>query len=352
MESKINLLRQERVRLVAKNNKKVLQTELKVLRKLNFMIERITELETENAELRKENTVIPDLRNKISVFDAEITELKCRNTEVLRANGEYNERHDIKIKKLEQNNAELEVRLAVVEQSVAMNGQPQNDKEVISEILPEISTPNNNTDIKLSKDKKTDFFLDEVHKEKVSNEIRQKNREKKLLCKLSTKDLKLNNSIDEIMIKEKIGMKKSQRTDLRIKLYTNINFLFYQNMEEFLLTKESLNIIRISTALFVQVEQGEWMGILKKKLGTKIELNNINVENLGFDHPICLEVLNIKSEPFTNIPGLFCDIFKELFQKYKLDQNHVILDACKDFIQKEESNINEDEDLDNINYRK
>ena len=37
------------------------------------------------------------------------------------------------------------------------------------------------------------------------------------------------------------------------KLYTNINFLFYQNIEEFLLTKEP-HIIRISTALFVQVE--------------------------------------------------------------------------------------------------
>jgi len=83
-----------------------------------------------------------------------------------------------------------------------------------------------------------------------------------------------------------------------------------------------------------------------------MELNNINVENLGFDHLICSEVLDIKSEPFTNIPGSFCDIFKEPFQKYKLDQNHVILDACKDFIQKEESKINEDEDLDNIDYRK
>src|SRR2546421_7153516 len=53
----------------------------------------------------------------------------------------------------------------------------------------------------------------------------------------------------------------------------------------------------------------------------EMELNNINVENLGFDHPICLEILNIKSELFINIPESFCDIFKELFQKYKLEQN-------------------------------
>ena len=50
------------------------------------------------------------------------------------------------------------------------------------------------------------------------------------------------------------------------KLYININFLFYQNMEEFLLTREPLDIVRISTALFVRVEQGEWTGVLKKEV--------------------------------------------------------------------------------------
>src|SRR6266516_932267 len=37
-------------------------------------------------------------------------------------------------------------------------------------------------------------------------------------------------------------------------------------MEEFLLTKEPLNIIRISTALFVRVEEGEWTGVLEKEV--------------------------------------------------------------------------------------
>src|SRR6266542_2917521 len=45
-----------------------------------------------------------------------------------------------------------------------------------------------------------------------------------------------------------------------------LTFLFYQNMEEFLLTRESLNIIRISTALFVRVEEGEWTGVLEKEV--------------------------------------------------------------------------------------
>src|SRR3954452_4677647 len=84
----------------------------------------------------------------------------------------------------------------------------------------------------------------------------------------------------------------------------------------------------------------------------KMELNNINVENLGFDHSICSGVLNIKSEPFINIPELFCDIFKELFQKYKLEQNQDILDTCKEFIQNEELKINQDEDLRDVEFEK
>ena len=81
-----------------------------------------------------------------------------------------------------------------------------------------------------------------------------------------------------------------------------------------------------------------------------MELEKINVENLEFDHPICSGILDIKSEPFTDIPGSVSNIFKELFQKYKLEQNHDIMEACKEFIQNEESKINMDEVLGNINY--
>ncbi|RGB23706.1 hypothetical protein C1646_774123 [Rhizophagus diaphanus] len=80
------------------------------------------------------------------------------------------------------------------------------------------------------------------------------------------------------------------------------------------------------------------------------ELGEIDVENFGFDHPICSDVLNIKSEPFINMPGSVSDIFKEPFQKYKLEWNHDIMEACIEFIQNEESKINMDELLDNINY--
>ncbi|CAG8498178.1 12634_t:CDS:2, partial [Acaulospora morrowiae] len=75
----------------------------------------------------------------------------------------------------------------------------------------------------------------------------------------------------------------------------------------------------------------------------EMELKEINVEDLGFDHPICSGVLDLKSVPFTNIPGSVCDTFKEPFQKYKLEQNHNVMDTCKEFIRNEESKINIDE---------
>ena len=37
-------------------------------------------------------------------------------------------------------------------------------------------------------------------------------------------------------------------------------------MEEFLLAKEPLDIVRISTALYIRVEQGEWTGVLEKEV--------------------------------------------------------------------------------------
>ncbi|GBC30661.2 kinase-like domain-containing protein [Rhizophagus irregularis DAOM 181602=DAOM 197198] len=76
---------------------------------------RITELEAENAELRKENTEIHDLRIKLSVSDAKIAELKRRNNEFLRANAEYNERRNAENAKLKAEKVEFRDRLTKVE---------------------------------------------------------------------------------------------------------------------------------------------------------------------------------------------------------------------------------------------
>ena len=82
------------------------------------------------------------------------------------------------------------------------------------------------------------------------------------------------------------------------------------------------------------------------------ELEEVDVESLGFDHPICSGVLDIRSEPFTEMPVSFCDIFKEPFQEYKLEHSNIILDSCKEFIHNKESKINLDEDLHDVEFGK
>src|SRR6266536_3505690 len=98
---------------------------------LELLKQRITELEAENTELRKENTEIPYLRNKLSVSDAEIAELKRRNIEFLRANKEYNERRDAENAKLkariEEMESEFKDRITKVEQKQTLNDNSSNN---------------------------------------------------------------------------------------------------------------------------------------------------------------------------------------------------------------------------------
>jgi hypothetical protein len=82
------------------------------------------------------------------------------------------------------------------------------------------------------------------------------------------------------------------------------------------------------------------------------ELEEVDVESLGFDHPICSGVLDVRSEPFTKMPVSFCGIFKEPFQEYKLDHNDMIMDTCKEVIHNEETKINLDEDLSDVEFGK
>ncbi len=92
----------------------------------------------------------------------------------------------------------------------------------------------------------------------------------------------------------------------------------------------------------------------KKTMWERIrtELEKIDVDSLRFDHPICSEVLDIKLKPFTKMPESFCDIFKELFEKYKLDHNDLIMDTYREIIYNEESKINLDENLSGVEFGK
>ena len=139
------------------SNDSLRELNAKLLAEIGELRKKFAEIKVENDELKDKNTEIPELRRKFAELEAEKAELKARIARLLNQAVEESKRRDAKVKK-------LEARLTIVE---------QNDKEVIPEVLPEISVPNNNADIKSSIDKKTDSFLDEVHKKKVSNEIRQ-----------------------------------------------------------------------------------------------------------------------------------------------------------------------------------
>jgi len=153
---------------------------------LELLKQRITELEAENS----------GLRIKLSVSNTEIAELKRRNAEFLRANKEYNERRDAENAKLrariEEMKSDFGDRIMKVEQKQILNelrGTSHNSSNHKSSnfnlVADQMSMVTYHekllVDTLLPEDKETDAFLDEVHKKKVSNKIRQRNREKKLL---------------------------------------------------------------------------------------------------------------------------------------------------------------------------
>ncbi|POG83186.1 hypothetical protein GLOIN_2v1761214 [Rhizophagus irregularis DAOM 181602=DAOM 197198] len=140
---------------------------------LELLRQRIRELEAENAEM-------PDLRRKISEFDAEKTELKHRIAEALKMTEEERTRRDAE-------NAKHKARIEELESESGANGN-DHEKPLVDTSLPE--------------DKETDAFLDEMHKKKVSNEIRQRNWE----CQTDRKKLQTQESLlthpEEKMLQE------------------------------------------------------------------------------------------------------------------------------------------------------
>ncbi|PKK56103.1 hypothetical protein RhiirC2_800747, partial [Rhizophagus irregularis] len=161
MESEIDLLRQENARLVAKNY----------------------ELE---AEIVKLSQII-----------------------------EENARRDVRVKELEQKNTELEARLASLEQaSLIVDRQPQNDNEMISEGLPEVSVPavsisefvvdqQNNVDTKSTEDKIIDDCL---LKQTPMSEVLPEITDVHDVCRKQTQleqckpDSKTNNMVPEVSV--------------------------------------------------------------------------------------------------------------------------------------------------------
>src|ERR1043166_1104228 len=183
MQSEIDLLKQRITELEARN----------------------VELETENAEipeLRKKLAEIPELRKKLAEVEARNVEIEARNAELMKQMIEENNRRDARIEKLEEK-------------------QLQND-----------NTPNNilsnfNSGAvhheKPLEEKEMDSFLLEAHKKIVSSEIKQRNKEKKLLCESAKNQVLAVTSVDSKLSRDKKPVTNGNDQDLKLSLNTGDN---------------------------------------------------------------------------------------------------------------------------------
>src|SRR5437763_15396903 len=156
------------------------------LRELN------AKLLAEIAELRKENAEIPELRGKLLIF-AEVEAENARLKQIIEENARRNsENAELKFRV-----GELEARLALLEQGSAVDGmawsfcQIQNGEEampavtvptvdVLDSVIDQLSNEVGRVPSDLDgNDEKMVDFLDEAYKKSISNEIRERRREKK-----------------------------------------------------------------------------------------------------------------------------------------------------------------------------
>jgi uncharacterized coiled-coil protein SlyX len=152
------------------------------LRELN------AKLLAEIAELRKKNDKIPVLEKKFAEVEAENARLK----QII----EENARRDAENAELKSRVGELESRLALLEQGSAVDGmalpfgQTQNGEEAMPVVtVPTVDVPDSvidqlNNEVgrapsDLDGNEEMVDFLDDVYKKSISNEIREKRREKK-----------------------------------------------------------------------------------------------------------------------------------------------------------------------------
>ncbi|KAF0419887.1 hypothetical protein F8M41_007119 [Gigaspora margarita] len=94
---------------------------------------------------------------------------------------------------------------------------------------------------------------------------------------------------------------------------------------------ENLAILRRK----ISQAKGNTVDEAQSNLWTEIEkeLDNINVKELGFDHPICSGILDVSSEPFSKISRT---IFKAPSRRYLIPPNQMLMKFCEDFVRKEE----------------
>ncbi|CAH1765112.1 4504_t:CDS:1 [Entrophospora sp. SA101] len=157
------------------------QSQIDSLRELN------SKLVAEIANLRKENTEIPELKKENAVLLAENARLKRAMEE-----------HEARFAKLEQNDKDKTSLIAKLDDDIKEIKQGHSEKETLTYCeTPEQINDKSNSDIyqksitqcyaspihtetKSLEEKEYDEFLESEHRKNVGNEIRERNREKKI----------------------------------------------------------------------------------------------------------------------------------------------------------------------------
>src|SRR6266498_4695280 len=176
---------------------------------LELLRQRITELEAENAKLRQiieENAKRDDENAEHKV---RIEELEKNSADISAENAELKAelaklRHDFDSSNLtrpqqSQHVTNIQNSCSVGEEDISLvTAVPQPDAEperhlasndIPDPVIDQCVSIADNSNIKSMEEREMDAFLGEVYKKSVSNEIRQRNREKKLLRESAIQDL-------------------------------------------------------------------------------------------------------------------------------------------------------------------
>ncbi|CAG8801228.1 23167_t:CDS:10, partial [Gigaspora margarita] len=71
------------------------------------------------------------------------------------------------------------------------------------------------------------------------------------------------------------------------------------------------------------------------------ELQEIKIEDLGYDHLLCSEILDDSSVPFTKMPEDLRQIFNASSKKFLIPNNSILKKFCEDFVRKEKNKCTE-----------
>ncbi|CAG8626377.1 17713_t:CDS:2 [Gigaspora rosea] len=154
---------------------------------IDSLRQRITELEVEKAELEAKNSEIPELRKKLAEFEVRVVEIhelrkkvadvEARNAELIKQIMEENNRRDARIEVLEKNKTDTTDRIPTLEHKHSQNDITNNNPSNLNSGADHHEKP--------SQEKE----MDEMHKKSVCDEIRRRNKEKKIQRETDTQDV-------------------------------------------------------------------------------------------------------------------------------------------------------------------